>query len=102
MTTRIASMDTTVADESITITDEHGDTFTAHVVASEGGHTIANVRRPGDAPHLAIEVTDFGDGDAEYYEHAQGDTFDGEFPGQYVVRRTDDAGSLEWAEREDG
>jgi hypothetical protein len=96
--TKILSMNNTIADMTCQIRTEHDESITAYVVASEAGHTIANY--DGGDRCYAIEISDFGDGDAEFYEHAEGDTFDDEHGTQFVVKRTDNTGSLKWAEAE--
>lgn len=95
MSTKIASLlNSTIQDETISFTDEHGTYVVAYVVASDAGQTIANAEIDGRS--VALEIVDFGDGEAEYHEHREGDTFDADFVGSHVVRRTDSAGSLAW------
>lgn len=80
----------------IRFTTEDGESIEAPVIASDAGCTIINHDR-GDR-WVALQVIDYGDGDAEVIGCREDDTFDCDYRGQYVVRRTDNAGSLKWEE----
>ena len=78
---------------------EYGETIEATNIASDAGETIANYDR-GDR-WAAIIVTDYGDGYIQYDEFGEGTNFGVTCQNEYVVRRTDNAGSLKWVETEE-
>jgi hypothetical protein len=94
--TRIMSLDATNTGH-IQFTTDDGESVSAPVIASDGGYSIIN--HDAGEKWVAIQVVDYGDGDAEVYECREGDTFDdGIDMHAYIVRRTDNAGSLKWVE----
>jgi hypothetical protein len=95
MSTRIENMLDNDDDDTYTITDENGVTFTAVVIANDGNSLIANCDLPDR--WRAVEIID-----GEYHEHAEGDTFGVSCQDEYVVRRMDNAGSLEWVDNDEG
>ena len=82
--------------ESVLLKTEDGESIDARVLASDSGQTIANY----DAGErwAAIIVTDYGDGNLEYTELTEGLTFGVTCQDEYIIKRTDNAGSLKWAE----
>lgn len=98
MGTKIEKMICDNDGETMLLRDEFGESMECKVIASDQGITIANVDRP--EKWAAIMILDLGDGEATYEESGEGDTFGVAWEGQYVVRRTDNAGSLKWAEND--
>ena len=80
----------------IQFTTEDGESVSAPVIANDGGYTILN--HDAGEKWVALQVIDHGDGDAEVIEMREGDTFTDENGVEFVVRRTDNAGSLKWVE----
>jgi hypothetical protein len=94
---KIKSMTSHLTGDRVSFTTEDGESIEALIVASDGGYTIANYDAGGC--WTAIQIIDYGDGEAEFIEHENGDTLDdGEDMDAYIVRRTDNAGSLKWVE----
>lgn len=91
--TKISAMDATHTGY-IQFTTEDAEAVSAPVIANDSGCTILN--HDAGEKWVALQVIDYGDGDAEVIECREGDTFDADYRGQYVVRRTDNAGSLKW------
>jgi hypothetical protein len=76
---------------------EDGEHIESPVIATDGGYSILNHDR-GDR-WAAIQIADYGDNEAEVFDHyEEGDTFTDENGVEFVVRRTDNAGSLKWDE----
>lgn len=92
-TTRIATL-LSNNDGTIFFRDEYGMTVEAPVIASDAGLTIVN------HDGTALQITDYGDGEAEYQEMSEGSTFGVTCQDEYIVRRVYNAGSLRWTENE--
>ena len=89
---------TSEATREIVIWNNASTDGTAEYLAGLDDPRLTIVNHDAGEKWVALQVADFGDGDAEVYECREGDTFDAEHRGQYVVRRTDNAGSLKWRE----
>lgn len=96
MSIKIESMNATAVEPQMSLRNEYGELIEAYAIASDAGTTIAHY----DAGEnwAAIIVTDYGDGDAVYDTVGEGTTFGVTCQDEYVVRRTDSAGSLKWVE----
>jgi hypothetical protein len=94
-----SELNSTAIDERISFTDEDGKDYEFRVLATDGGECIGNQER-ADGTWFAVQVADFGDGDADVYEADSGDHFTSEFGPRWKVE-SDEAGSLKWIEIED-
>jgi hypothetical protein len=95
---KIKSMSTTVSDPpTVAFVDEDDDTIVAPIIASNEGLTIVNHTEDGRL--VPLQIVDYGDGDIEYFECREGETFDADYRGEYIVRRSG-VGSFEWVENE--
>jgi hypothetical protein len=100
MSYKIDKMVSHSAGEEVRVWTDYGDVLDVFIVASDGGYSIGQYDG-GDRWH-AVQIADFGDGDVSFSRQSEGDTFAADHRGQFVVRRTDNAGSLKWVEVEGG
>jgi hypothetical protein len=92
----MAKIDRMIHDSSgMFVVTEDGERIEAPVIANDAGYSILN--HDAGEKWVALQVADYGDGDAEVFECREGDTFETNEVG-YTVRRTDNAGSLKWVE----